>query len=76
MIELTNVPEVIYTAVQDDVFLVNGEEFKFEELGHECFLTRMPDNSPWVHIRDITSIALFSRQELVMLLTSGDFIAY
>lgn len=78
MIELTNVPEVLYNASHDDEFLVRGEQFRFEvsEGGVKVFLTKLPEDSPWVHVRDDRGVALFTRKELVELLTYKVFVIY
>ena len=78
MIELTNVPEVLYNASHEDSFLVNGEEFMFEvvEGGVKCFLTKLPEDSAWVHVRDERGVALFTRKELVELLEYKVFVIY
>ena len=78
MIELTNVPEVLYNASHDDKFLVQREEFRFEvaEGGEEVFLTKLPEDSPWVHVRDDKGVALFTRKELVELLTYKTFVIW
>ena len=78
MIELTNVPEVLYNALHDDEFLVRGEQFRFEvsEGRTKCFLTKLPEDSPWVHVRDDRGVALFTRKELVELLTYNVFVIY
>lgn len=78
MIELTNVPEVLYNASHDDEFLVRGEQFRFEvvEGGEKVFLTKLPEDSPWEHVRDERDVALFTRKELVELLTYNLFAIY
>ena len=78
MIELTNVPEVLYNASHDDEFLVRGELFRFEvsEGRTKCFLTKLPEDSPWVHVRDDRGVALFTCKELVELLTYNVFVVY
>ena len=78
MIELTNVPEVLYNASHDDEFLVRGEQFRFEvsEGRTKCFLTKLPEDSPWVHVRDDRGVALFTRQELVEWLTYSVFVIW
>ena len=78
MIELTNVPEVLYNASHDDEFLVRGEQFRFEvvEGGEKVFLTKLPEDSPWVHVRDDRGVALFTRKELVQLLEHKVFVIY
>lgn len=78
MIELTNVPEVLYNASHDDEFLVRGEQFRFEvaEGGVKVFLTKLPEDSPWVHVRDDRGVALFTREELVNLLTYNQLVIY
>ena len=78
MIELTNVPEVLYNASHDDEFLVRGEQFRFEvsEGRTKCFLTKLPEDSPWVHVRDDRGVALFTPKELVELLTYNVFVVY
>lgn len=78
MIELTNVPEVLYNASHDNEFLVRGEQLRFEvaEGGVKVFLTKLPEDSPWEHVRDERGVALFTRKELVELLTHKVFVIY
>lgn len=78
MIELTNVPEVLYNASHDDEFVVQGERFRFEvaEGGEKVFLTKLPEDSPWMHVRDDRGVALFTRKELVELLTHDVFVIW
>ena len=76
MIELTKNPGVLYNASHEDSFLVKGEEFMFEvaEGGVKCFLTKLPEDSAWVHVRDDRGVALHTRDSLVELLKYGQFI--
>ena len=76
MNELTDVPEVLYNASHGDEFLVRGEQFRFEvsEGGVKVFLTKLPEDSPWVHVRDDRGVALHARDSLVELLKYGQFI--
>ena len=78
MIELTNVPEVLYNASHGEGFLVRGEQFRFEvsEGRTKCFLTKLPEDSPWVHVRDDRGVALFTRKELVGLLEHKVFVIW
>lgn len=79
MIELTNIPEVIYKASHGDTFAVNGESFMFEvsEGGGKCWLTKLPeDDHPFVHLRDDRGVALHTRKSLVELVQHKQFIIY
>ena len=79
MIELTNIPEVIYKASHGDTFTVNGDSFMFEvsEFGEKCWLTKLPeDDHPFVHLRDDRGVALHTRKSLVALLQYKQFIIY
>lgn len=79
MIELTNIPEVIYKASNGDTFTVNNHPFMFELSGDgsKCWLSKLPeDDHPFVHLRNDCGVALHTRESLVELLLLGEFIIY
>ena len=79
MIELTNIPEVIYKALHGDTFTVNNHPFMFELSGDgsKCWLTKLPeDDNPFVHLRSDCGVALHTRESLVELMQHKQFIIY
>ena len=82
MIELTDIPEVIYKASHGDTFTVNGDSFMFEVGGGDegsgkGWLTKLPEEDhPFVHLRDVRGVALMSRKDMVELLQHKQFIIY
>lgn len=81
MIELTNIPEVVYKASHGDTFTVNGDPFVFEISGGEGsgkgWLSKLPEEDhPFTHLRDDRGVALMSRKEMVELLQHKQFTIY
>ena len=66
MIELTNVPEVLYNAshVMNSLYEENRFRFEVSEGRTKCFLTKLPEDSPWVHVRDDRGVALLHAKSL------------
>lgn len=78
MLDLSVVPEAIFTASHEDEFLLDGVRVVFEQTGGGAyfFLYTSEDEDAytvWSHVRNKQHNALFTRQELFDLVQSKQY---
>lgn len=79
MLDLSIVPEAIFTASHEDEFLLNGVRVVFEQTGGGAYFFLYTSEEEdayavWSHVRNKQHNALFTRQGLFELVQSKQYI--
>ena len=82
-IELTQFPDAILKAEDDDVFLINGVQFIVEHLNGCVVISKLDKDYGqdgtqylWCHFRDNTYRSLLTKDEVFALLKTNSYVIY